>query len=244
MLGESNLIQTIFRRGRISSLLPSNRFKRWHRRIVPSGLVVLLGLTGGWLVGQAIAPALVQAYTSRVDVALDVQPGESYEALLRRAEAVARAAAQRSFDRDILITDVLILVSAQHESNIAPILSLEATRTQWRSLPDPHRWATYFRSSRRLLGLDRTPSSTATSAPSAPAPTTVTPVPAPPTPTSIPGQPARQPTGLPANSPNQPPPNGTGVTPTGSTGDTPGTPQPTRSPILPDRILTPAGIGK
>ncbi len=120
---------------------------------------------------QAIVPAAVQAYTSRVEVSLDVQPGESYDALIRRAEVVARAAAQRSFDRDILITDVLIMVTAQNEASVAPILTLEATRTQWRSIPDAHRWATYYRSSKSLLGLDGAPSSTVT----APASPTITP---------------------------------------------------------------------
>jgi hypothetical protein len=241
MRHQSSSIQTIFSRSRISMAL-QQRLNRWQQQATPTGLAFLLTLTGGWLVTQAIAPAVVQAYTGRVEVALDVAPGESYEALLRRAEVVARAAAQRSFDRDILITDVLILVSAQNEANIAPILALEATRTQWRSLPDPRRWANYYRSSRRLLGMDRVPSSTATSPTTAP--TTVTPAPTNPTPTSIPGQPAQPPAPLPSNSPYQRPSNGPGAAPTGGTGDATGTPQPARTPILPDRIQTPAGIGK
>jgi hypothetical protein len=246
MRHQSDSIQTIFSRSRISMAL-RQCLNRWQRQTAPTGLAFLLTLTGGGLVTQAIAPAVVQAYTSRVEVALDVAPGESYEALIRRAEVVARAAAQRSFDRDILITDVLVLVSAQNESNIAPILSLEATRTQWRSLPDPRRWANYYRSSRRLLGMDRVPSSTATSPVAPPAPTTVTPGPANSSPTSIPGQPAQPPAPLPSNSPYQRPSNGPGAAPTGGTGgtgDATGTPQPARTPILPDRIQTPAGIGK
>jgi len=209
------------------------------RRAVPISLVAVLGLTGVCLVEQAIVPTAVQAYTSRVEVTLDVQPGESYDALIRRAEVVARAAAQRSFDRDILITDVLIMVTAQNEASVAPILSLEATRTQWRSIPDAHRWATYYRSSKNLLGLDGAPSSTAT-APTSPTITPSAPI-SPPTtiaPNSIPGRPS---TPLPPT-PNQQFPNGT--SPGSPSNEIPGSPQPGRTPILPDRILTPGGIGK
>ncbi|MGA7936482.1 MAG: hypothetical protein WCA35_23210, partial [Kovacikia sp.] len=212
--------------------------RRWQRQLVPTtGLAALLTLTAGWLGGQAIVPAVVQAYTSRVEVALVVEPGESYETLMRRAEAVARAAAQRSFDRDLLITDVLVLITAQNETAITPILSLGATRTQWRSLPDPRRWATYYRSSRSLLGIGRIPSSPAASPPkSSTSPTIVTPGPA-----STPAQPTAP---SPARSPNQPPANGPGTAPTSPSSEVPGSSQPSKTPILPDRILTPAGIGK
>jgi hypothetical protein len=104
-----------------------------------------------WFVTSAISPQLVQAYTARVDLSLDSLPEENYETSLRRAEAAARAAAQRSFDQDILVTDVSIIVSVQNQGAIAPVLELAVDRSQWRTRPDPQRWATYFKSAKSLL---------------------------------------------------------------------------------------------
>ncbi len=104
-----------------------------------------------WLVSEAIAPQVVQAYSNRVGLEITRLPGDNYKSLLRRAEAVARAAAQRSFDKDILVTDVSIVVSAQNFGAIAPVLELNVSRTQWRNRPDTQRWAKYFKMARTLL---------------------------------------------------------------------------------------------
>jgi hypothetical protein len=69
----------------------------------------------------------------------------------------ARAAAQRSFDQDILVTDISVIVSVQSYGAIAPILSLEVSRKQWRTRPDPRRWATYFKNARTLLRFEEQP---------------------------------------------------------------------------------------
>ncbi len=104
-----------------------------------------------WLGSEAIIPQIAQAYTSRVDLEITRLPGDNYQSLLRRAEAVARAAAQRSFDKDILVTDVSIIISAQNFGAIAPVLELNVSRTQWRNRPDTQRWAKYFKMARTLL---------------------------------------------------------------------------------------------
>lgn len=104
-----------------------------------------------WLVTETIAPQIVQAYTARVDLSIDRLPEENYETLLRRAEAAARAATQRSFDQDILVTDVSIIVSVQSYGAIAPVIELGVSRSQWRDRPDPQRWATYFKTAQTLL---------------------------------------------------------------------------------------------
>jgi hypothetical protein len=108
-----------------------------------------------WLITDAIAPQIVQAYTARVDLAIDRLPEENYETLLRRAEMVARAAAQRSFDQDILVTEVSIIITAQNQGMIAPVLALEVSRNEWKKRPDPQRWATYFKTARSLLLFDQ-----------------------------------------------------------------------------------------
>ena len=124
-------------------------------RIASLSLVALLGLSGGfWASEGAIAPSIVQAYTSRVNITLDRQPNESFATLVRRAEAVARAAAQRSFDNDILVSEAAIVVTGENIGLSAPILTLQVTRDSWKNNPDAQRWATYYPNSKKLLRID------------------------------------------------------------------------------------------
>src|ERR671932_2802818 len=149
-----------------------------QKQIVPFGLMAALGLVGvSWLTVSLVAPPSAQAYTARLNVALTREAGESFQSFLRRAEAVARAAAQRSFDRDILVTDVAVTVIGQNNGAIVPLLSLEVSRPSWRSSPDPQRWITYFPNSDTLLGFDKTPEQPGTQPGGTPRPTT-TPSPA------------------------------------------------------------------
>lgn len=115
---------------------------------------ILLILSTGiplWALAEVVAPPSVKAYTARVDLAIDTLVGENYNTILRRAEAVARAAVQRNFDKDILITDVSVIVSVQNQGAIAPILELDVSRLRWRNNPDPRRWAKYFKTAKALL---------------------------------------------------------------------------------------------
>lgn len=135
-----------------SSITPFSVISQIARRIRIVPLVVLLiSSVPAWFVTEAIAPQVVRAYTARVDLAIDRQSDENYETVLRRAETAARAAAQRSFDQDILVTDVSVIVSVQNYGAIAPVLTLEVSRPQWRSRPDAQNWATYFKTARSLL---------------------------------------------------------------------------------------------
>ncbi|WP_414527374.1 hypothetical protein [Nodularia chucula] len=125
-------------------------------RIFPLA-VLLLSPISLWILTEAISPQMVRAYTARLDLQIERMTDESYEATLRRAEGVARAAAQRSFDQDILATDVSVVITVESYGAIAPILALEVSRQQWRSRPDPRRWATYFKTTRSLLLFDTQP---------------------------------------------------------------------------------------
>ncbi|WP_224411028.1 hypothetical protein [Oscillatoria salina] len=118
-------------------------------------LATVLGLTGvSWIGIEAIAPQVAQAYTARLDVELNRQEGETYQTMLRRAEAVARAAAQRAFDSDILVNDVAVTILGENEGAIAPILRLDVSRQSWRRQPDPQVWATYFPNVESLLDFE------------------------------------------------------------------------------------------
>ncbi|WP_017713671.1 hypothetical protein [Prochlorothrix hollandica] len=120
-----------------------------------AALGTLLGLgTGAALVQAGICPSVAQAYESQMTVTLEAGQDETYETFITRAETVGRAAAQRQFDNDILVTEVLVFVNGQKGGMEAPLLSIEASRLQWNNLPDPRRWASYYNSTRRLLQLD------------------------------------------------------------------------------------------
>lgn len=152
------------------------------KRVAPWSLAVVLGLGGSvWGITTAIAPQIAQAYTARATVTLTRTGFETYETLLQRAEAAARAAAQRSFDNDLLATDVAIVIVAQNNGSSAPILTLEATRQQWSRRPDPSAWATYLPNAEVLLGFTAPEITSPTAQPIPPPPPTQ--------PTAIPGQP-------------------------------------------------------
>lgn len=126
-------------------------------RLTRLSLLGILGLTGiSWLGTEAIAPQSASAYTARLNVSVSRQPEESYRSFVRRAEAVARAAAQRSFDRDILVSDVSVTILGQNNGSIAPVLDLKVSRQNWRRRPDASRWATYFPDTQTLLGFSPT----------------------------------------------------------------------------------------
>jgi hypothetical protein len=135
-----------------SSIIPFSFIGQFDSkiRIIQAGVWLLLAFPL-WLATEAIAPQIVQAYTARVDLAIDSLPQENYETVLRRAEAVVRTAVQRSFDQDILVTEVSIIVTVQNHGRIAPVLTLDVSRVQWKQIPDPQRWATYFKTARSLL---------------------------------------------------------------------------------------------
>jgi hypothetical protein len=157
--------------------------------LAPLALAAGLGILGA-VVPSVLAPQSAQAYVSRLSVSLDHEKGASFESLMRRAEAVARAAAQRGFDSDILASQVVVTVNGAYRGAEVPLLTLDVSRYQWRNQPDSRRWATYYPNARMFLGIRngeaRTPDAAPVAAPTAPAqPGTgaipkVAPLPAPP----------------------------------------------------------------
>ncbi|MFB2837750.1 hypothetical protein [Floridanema evergladense] len=118
-------------------------------------LTALLGLTGGlYVVKETITPLIAKAYTMRVNLSLERQPNESYETIIRRAEAIARAAVQRSFDSDILVNEASVIVTCNNNGLIAPIISVRVSRSQWSNTPNIQRWTRYYSNSRALLDFD------------------------------------------------------------------------------------------
>ncbi|MEL6552254.1 MAG: hypothetical protein AAFQ63_02140 [Cyanobacteria bacterium J06621_11] len=125
--------------------------RSWQHSLVSAGVAALIGGTGVWLAEALIAPQASQAYTSRLDLFIARESGENYDTLLRRAEMAARAGAQRSFDQDLLTTNVSVNVVVESSGVTVPILALRVDRDQWRTRPETHYWATYYRTAQALL---------------------------------------------------------------------------------------------
>ena len=139
---------------------PYSRRRRKHpltRRLsasfAPVGLAVLLGTSGAlWLTEALIMPKASYAYTSRLNLFLTLEQDEPYASLVRRANMAARAGAQRSFDQDLLITEVVINVTGENSDGITvPVLNLRVNRQEWSQQPVTEYWATYFRGAAALL---------------------------------------------------------------------------------------------
>lgn len=117
-------------------------------------LVMSLGLAGGlWLTIAAHVPQITHAQTASFDVTIDRQPNESYENLVKRAEAAAREALANNFARNREAKDVSLTVVAHDRGAIAPVLNLKVSRDrQYNSNADGG--ITYFQQARSLLRFD------------------------------------------------------------------------------------------
>ena len=98
------------------------------------------------------SPQSAHAYIARQEIRVERLKNESYEAFIHRSELVLRAALQRGFDRDVVMSSMFIFIIGQHQGMEAPVMSVEVSRSQWQSRPDPRVWATYYRMSQTLLG--------------------------------------------------------------------------------------------
>lgn len=133
-------------------------------RIVPWGLAAFIaGATVNWTISTAIDLPPALAVTERLNLPLQREAGESYVQMLQRAEDLAQGEVQRLFDTDIVVSDVSIVVMGENEGLVAPLLSVDVRRDQWRGEPDVTTWARYYPNTRELLGFDAIPAEPAPS---------------------------------------------------------------------------------
>jgi hypothetical protein len=124
-------------------------------RLTPFSLIILVGLAASfWVVSEITAPQISEADTERTTFSIERQPNETYETLLSRAENAAFAIAQQRFDQGSPVSKVIVIVTAENNGLVVPILSLEVSRDQWKRRMQPQRWITYLTSSRSLLGFE------------------------------------------------------------------------------------------
>jgi len=116
------------------------------KRVLGMALVLWgLGLTWG---------VAAQAERREVDLRLPAQT-VPLPVLLRQAEALARAATQEAFDREVLVSQVSVKVTLETEQAAAPLLQVNVSRANWLARPDVQIWSRYFPDSAALLGLGR-----------------------------------------------------------------------------------------
>ncbi|HEY9702446.1 MAG TPA: hypothetical protein V6C58_08375, partial [Allocoleopsis sp.] len=128
----------------------------WKLNLTKASLSFLFSLTTINLgVLMALSPKPVLAYTAQLDVTISPNtPEETFTIMLRRAEDIARAAAQRSFDSDILVTDVSITILIENRDSTVPVLGLKVNRENWQKAPDVQKYVNYYPASGSLLGFD------------------------------------------------------------------------------------------
>lgn len=122
----------------------------WRRGLVRVGLALVLALGGGGL-PLALAPPAAEAYTSRLNLFLVRGERESFDTFLRRSEIIARAGVQRSFDSDVLMTDVIVTIIGESQGLSMPVLTVAVSRREWQSQPNVLAWVQYYPAARALL---------------------------------------------------------------------------------------------
>ena len=121
-------------------------------------LATLFGVSSALLSLTTLPPPpAAQAYLARQEIRVERLKAEPYAAFISRSELIARAAIQRTFDRDLLASSLVVYVIGLHQGAESPVMSVEVSRSQWQQRPDSRRWATYYRMSQVLLGFGSSP---------------------------------------------------------------------------------------
>ena len=121
-------------------------------------LATLFGVSSALLSLTTLPPPpAAQAYLARQEIRVERLKAEPYAAFISRSELIARAAIQRTFDRDLLASSSMVYVIGLNQGAESPVMSVEVSRSQWQQRPDSRRWATYYRMSQVLLGFDFSP---------------------------------------------------------------------------------------
>lgn len=125
-------------------------FSSWQRRLARVSLALTLALGVGGI-PPVILPPAAEAYTSRLNLFLVRESGESFDTFLRRSEIIARAGVQRSLDSDVLMTEAIVTIIGESQGLSVPILTVTVSRSDWQRQPDILAWVEYYPAARALL---------------------------------------------------------------------------------------------
>jgi len=120
-------------------------------------------LSGIWSGISSRQPAI--AVTARQELTLETYLGESFAQLLQRAEEFAQMETDAQFSQDITISQVSLVVMGVNDGLRSPLLSLDVSRSAWRSRSDIRQHARYYTDARALLNLPLSETSTSTGTP-------------------------------------------------------------------------------
>ena len=161
-----------------------------------SGLVSLSLGCGGWFTVALVDSPVAIAQISQIPLTLSRQPDETYPSFVQRATTLVATHLKNDFSKNSSLNELRIVVIGQNNGNIAPVLSVNMSRQQWLSNPNPQPLINYFADSEFLLGFE------VPVAPVAPTPQTAIAAPTnPPTPPPNPSPPSN------ASPLNNPPPS-------------------------------------
>lgn len=136
------------------NLLLSARFFRGQVMNLARFVVIRCGMSLAMMFAAWTGfPEMASAEYRDVDVRLNVRQGETFVVLQRRAVTMARSAAQRTFDSEVLISDVSVKVTAQSNERNVTVLQMNVRRQEWVERPDAKVWAIFFPQAQSLLRL-------------------------------------------------------------------------------------------
>ncbi|MEB3310954.1 MAG: hypothetical protein VKJ02_12035 [Snowella sp.] len=127
---------------------------------------VSLILFSGVFVSFGLPPIpAVLAQVTQVPLTLSREQNESYGSFIQRATKLTVSQLKSRFSQNSTLNQVRIVVIGENNGIVAPVLSVNMSRQQWLSNPNPEPLINYFQDSQFLLGFDTTPKSEKTATP-------------------------------------------------------------------------------
>lgn len=98
-----------------------------------------------------------QAQSERIELTFDIYGEVTYDTIWNEAEDLARQAIHETFDQNANISEVVLVITANRNGRILPLLSLTVPRTAWQNQSNLAQWIVWAApsfSSETLLALD------------------------------------------------------------------------------------------
>jgi hypothetical protein len=107
------------------------------------------------LIGGLLLTQVALASPTEVNLSIKRQPSENYDRFVQRAETLATQTVQQRFAENQSLDELRVLVVGENQGAIAPLLTVQVNRLDWRGEPNVKRWQTVFPYSQDLLGFNQ-----------------------------------------------------------------------------------------
>jgi hypothetical protein len=121
-----------------------------HGKIL--SVLLLIGSFGALVEPSIAVPTPAQAEPRQIQLLLNSQGNQNFEALIRQAESVAQNYIQQAFAESLEVTEVSVTIVGEHNGATVPLLSSTVSRSNWQAKPTVQAWTRYFGSAEVLLG--------------------------------------------------------------------------------------------